>query len=203
MFFFALKERCGQMLLLIANYREDKEKVLYHKLPVEDQNPFHPFFHRLVRANNGAHLKSQWQPLPLQRIGWHPIAHFYVPFYPTALAIGLTVGWVAISAKSHVIGLTGMIVTMGFSFSYQFSKNMNGQIGLYMLLLMILLAALSFSLTAKSIKGLFGTGLGLIAGLLMLTPYFFYAMPLLIITSFCYKGAVSYTHLTLPTSDLV
>lgn len=114
--------------------------------------------------------------------------HFYVPFYPTALAIGLTVGWVAISAKSHVIGLTGMIVTMGFSFSYQFSKNMNGQIGLYMLLLMILLAALSFSLTAKSIKGLFGTGLGLIAGLLMLTPYFFYAMPLLIITSFCYKG---------------
>ena len=116
------------------------------------------------------------------------INHFYVPFYPTALAIGLTIGWVAISAKNHLIGFTGMIVTLGFSFSYQFSKNMNGQIGLYMLLLMILLAALSFSLTAKSIKGLFGTGVGLIAGLLMLTPYFFYAMPLLIITSFCYKG---------------
>ena len=78
--------------------------------------------------------------------------HFYVPFYPTALAIGLTIGWVAISAKNHVIGLTGMIVTLGFSFSYQFSMNLNGQIGLYMLLLMILLAALSFSLTAKVLK---------------------------------------------------
>ena len=39
MFFFALKERCGQMLLLIANYREDKEKVLYQNLPLKKKIP--------------------------------------------------------------------------------------------------------------------------------------------------------------------
>ncbi len=55
----------------------DKDSVLYHKLPMKVQNPFHLFFHMLNPSNNKALPMCQLRSLLLQMIVLHPIVRSY------------------------------------------------------------------------------------------------------------------------------
>ncbi len=102
-----------------------------------------------------------------------------IPFYPLALAATLAGLWAGVSFASARWGLIGTTVMAGFPISYQIGTIIGGPWALYFVLWFILLA-LGLEISSKDSKNYLAVLGGLASGFLLVSPYYYLAIPLLI-----------------------
>jgi len=102
-----------------------------------------------------------------------------IPFYPLALAATLAGLWAGLSFASMRWGIIGTTIMAGFPISYQIGTIIGGPWALYFVLWFILLA-LGLEISSKDSKNYLAVLGGLASGFLLVSPYYYLAIPLLI-----------------------
>jgi len=110
----------------------------------------------------------------------------YIPSFPPFLGIFLAFSIALVSLRSIRLGILGLAFFLGLSYAFQFGALIGNFSGLFVVIGYLFVGIMAL-LTSEKPANAIGTALGILMALVLLTPYFVVAVPLMVLFVTSYR----------------